>query len=104
MPAPNLGPTYGALFIGVLFSAVLFGVTMLQTFIYFQQYPSDRAWRKLAVSWLWFLDALHLALSAHFVYHYLVSNYANPAALSKIVWSFKFRIVIDALVVCSVHT
>ncbi|KAL7278801.1 hypothetical protein ACG7TL_007812 [Trametes sanguinea] len=95
MPAPNFGPTYGALFIGLLFSAVLFGVTMLQTFVYFQQYPSDRAWRKLAVSWLWFLDALHLALSAHFVYHYLVSNYANPAALSHIVWSFKFRVVID---------
>ncbi|KAI8996243.1 hypothetical protein BD414DRAFT_408500 [Trametes punicea] len=106
MPEPNLhlDPTYGALFIGVLLSAVLFGVTMLQTFVYFQQYPSDRPWRKFAVSWLCFLDALHLALSAHFVYHYLVSNYANPDALSHIVWSFKLRIVIDALVVCSVHT
>ena len=67
----NLNPTYGALFIGVLVSSVcvsflslhaptrhsfhprLFGVTMLQTLVYFQQYPSDRAWRKLAVSWLW---------------------------------------------------
>ncbi|KAH9886658.1 hypothetical protein C8Q73DRAFT_273585 [Cubamyces lactineus] len=100
----NLNPTYGALFIGVLVSSVLFGVTMLQTLVYFQQYPSDRAWRKLAVSWLWFLDALHLALSAHFVYHYLVSNNANPDALSQIVWSFKLRIVVDSLVVSSVHT
>ncbi|CDO75704.1 hypothetical protein BN946_scf184493.g2 [Trametes cinnabarina] len=107
MPPPTLGPTYGALLLGVLFSAVnasLFGVTILQTFFYFQQFPSDRAWRKLAVSWLCFLDALHLALSAHFVYHYLVSNYSNPAALLNIVWSFKVRVVIDALVVCSVHT
>ncbi|KAI0769287.1 hypothetical protein BD413DRAFT_613841 [Trametes elegans] len=100
----NLNPTYGALFVGVLLSAVLFGVTMLQTFVYFQQYPADKAWRKLAVCWLWFLDALHLALSAHFVYHYLVNNYGNPDALSQIVWSFKLRIVVDAFVVCSVHT
>ncbi|KAI0323926.1 hypothetical protein GY45DRAFT_498879 [Cubamyces sp. BRFM 1775] len=104
MSQVNLNPTYGALFIGVLISSVLFGVTMLQTLVYFQQYPSDRAWRKLAVSWLWFLDALHLALSAHFVYHYLVSNNANSDALSQIVWSFKLRIVVDSLVVSSVHT
>ncbi|KAI0651019.1 hypothetical protein C8Q79DRAFT_931003 [Trametes meyenii] len=100
----GLNPTYGALFVGVLLSAVLFGVTMLQTFVYFQQYASDRAWRKLSVCWLWFLDALHLSLSAHFVYHYLVTDYDRPDALSQIVWSFKLRIVVDALVVASVHT
>ncbi|KAI0633136.1 hypothetical protein C8Q77DRAFT_1158548 [Trametes polyzona] len=100
----DLDPTYGALFIGVLVSAVLFGVTMLQTFVYFQHYSSDRPWRKLAVCWLWCLDAFHLVLSAHFVYHYLVVNYDNPGALTHIVWSFKLRVVVDALVVCSVHT
>ncbi|EIW56319.1 uncharacterized protein TRAVEDRAFT_72951 [Trametes versicolor FP-101664 SS1] len=100
----NLNPTYGALFVGVLLSAVLFGVTMLQMFVYFHQYPTDRAWRKLAVGWLWLLDAIHLALSAHFVYFYLVTNFDKPDALSHIVWSFKLRIVIDSLVVCSVHT
>ncbi|KAI0820152.1 hypothetical protein BC628DRAFT_1498042, partial [Trametes gibbosa] len=85
-------------------SPPLFGVTMLQVFVYFQQYPADRAWRKLAVCWLWTLDALHLALSAHFVYHYLVTNYDKPDALSEIVWSFKLRVVVGAFVVCSVHT
>ncbi|KAI0369582.1 hypothetical protein BV20DRAFT_1122026 [Pilatotrama ljubarskyi] len=101
---PNLNPTYGALLLGVLFSAVLFGVTVIQTFVYFQQYASDRAWRKLAVCWLWSLDALHLALSAHLVYFYLVTNYDKPDTLSEIVWSFKVRMVVDALVVSSVHT
>lgn len=134
---------------------------MLQTFVYFSQYPSDRAWRKLAVCWLWcvsvllssmiagevqigwpvitphrdtlgytarhhiryhfftfhiyvaraitinssqlltnwpgyrfprFLDAVHLALSAHFVYYYLVVNYDNPSALLHMTWSFKVRL------------
>ncbi|KAI0743093.1 hypothetical protein C8Q80DRAFT_954232, partial [Daedaleopsis nitida] len=101
---PDMDSTYGALFIGVLVSAVLFGVTMLQAFVYFSQYPSDHAWRKLAVCWLCFLDGLHLALSAHFVYHYLVVNYDNPSALSHMIWSFKLRTVVDGFVVVSVHT
>ncbi|KAM5541061.1 hypothetical protein V8D89_005372 [Ganoderma adspersum] len=96
--------TYGALFIGVLVSAVLFGVTMLQAFMYFQQYPADRWWTKLAVCWLWFLDAFHLCLSAHFVYYYIVVNYDNPSALLWLTWSYKLRSVVDALVVVSVHT
>lgn len=37
------------------------------------------------------LDAIHLALSAHFVYFYLVTNFDKPDALSHIVWSFKVR-------------
>ncbi|RPD63518.1 hypothetical protein L227DRAFT_392609 [Lentinus tigrinus ALCF2SS1-6] len=100
----DLNSTYGALFIGLLASAVLFGVTMLQAFVYFSQYPADRVWRKLAVCWLCFLDALHLALCAHFVYFYLVINYDDSSALLHIVWSFKVRTVIDGLVVVSVHT
>lgn len=68
----HLGDTYGALFIGLLISAVLvfkrlciihdiniiyplciyslFGITNLQVFVYFQSYKNDRIWSKLAVS------------------------------------------------------
>ena len=66
----DLDSTYGALFLGVLVSAVcvsftrsntttnvkhhrLFGVTILQAFVYLQQYPHDSRWRKAAVYWLW---------------------------------------------------
>ncbi|KAI1791396.1 hypothetical protein LXA43DRAFT_1094544 [Ganoderma leucocontextum] len=100
----GMDSTYGALFIGVLVSAVLFGVTMLQAFMYFQQYPADRWWTKAAVCWLWFLDAFHLTLSAHFVYYYIVVNYDNPSALLAMTWSYKLRSVVDAFVVVSVHT
>ena len=37
------------------------------------------------------LDALHLTLSAHCVYFYLVLNYDNPAALARVSLSFKVR-------------
>ncbi|KAM5541046.1 hypothetical protein V8D89_005357 [Ganoderma adspersum] len=87
--------TYGALFIGVLVSAVLFGVITLQAFVYFQHYPADRWWTKLAVCWLCFLDAFHLSLSAHFAYYYIVVNYDNPSALLWLTWSYKLRSVVD---------
>ncbi|CCM05285.1 uncharacterized protein FIBRA_07497 [Fibroporia radiculosa] len=98
----ELDNTYGAVVIGAFLSAILFGVTNLQVFIYFQQFYTDGFWIKLAVCWL--LDATHVALCVHMVYWYLVANFFDPVALFEIVWSFKAQIMVDAIVVISVHT
>ncbi|KAH9941424.1 hypothetical protein B0H21DRAFT_753135 [Amylocystis lapponica] len=90
-----LGPTYGALFIGLSVSSILFGVTNIQTLAYFQRYPRDIPWNKFAVAVLWILDATHLALCVYMVYFYLVIHYANPEMLLNIVWSFKAQIMLD---------
>ncbi|KAG1733045.1 uncharacterized protein EDB91DRAFT_1301081 [Suillus paluster] len=100
----DLGSTFGALFIGVVLSAVLFGATNVQAFVYFQTHrDTGRTFYKFVVIWLWILDALHLALIIHCVYYYLVINYADINALTEIVWSFKFQIIIDFLIVYGVH-
>ncbi|KAG1785333.1 uncharacterized protein HD556DRAFT_142543 [Suillus plorans] len=101
-PHINLGNTFGALLIGVALSAVLFGVTNVQTFIYFQTHKG-MTFFKLIVIWLWILDALHLALIVHCVYYYLVTNYANFNALTEIVWSLKLQLIVDVLIVPTVH-
>ncbi|KAG0695668.1 hypothetical protein DFH29DRAFT_1005251 [Suillus ampliporus] len=104
IPQLDLGSTFGALFIGVTIAAVLFGVTNVQAFIYFQTHrDTGRTCYKLAVICLWILDALHLALIVHCVYHYLVIDYANIGALMEIVWSFKLQGVIDVLIVSVVY-
>ncbi|KAG1748339.1 uncharacterized protein EDB91DRAFT_1344893 [Suillus paluster] len=72
IPQLNLGNTYGALFIGVIFATMT-------------------------------LDALHLALIVHCVYYYLVTNYANIAALPEVVWSAKLQVIVDMLVIWGVH-
>ncbi|KZT03225.1 uncharacterized protein LAESUDRAFT_660289 [Laetiporus sulphureus 93-53] len=89
----ELDATYGAVLIGAFVSAVLFGVTNLQAFIYFQRYSSDGVWSKLTVCWLWLLDAVHLAFVVHMVYWYLVTNYFNPLELTVIVWTFKVSVL-----------
>ncbi|KAG1803011.1 hypothetical protein EV424DRAFT_376106 [Suillus variegatus] len=104
LPQINLGNTFGALLIGVVLSAVLFGVTNVQTFIYFQTHKDTGVtFFKLIVIWLWILDALHLALVVHCVYYYLVTNYANFNALTEIVWSLKLQLIVDVLIVPTVH-
>ncbi|KAG0699680.1 hypothetical protein DFH29DRAFT_38704 [Suillus ampliporus] len=104
IPHLDLGSTFGALFIGVITAAVLFGFTNLQAFVYFQTHrDTGRTFYKLVVIWLWILDALHLALIVHCVYYYLVINYANIGALTEVVWSFKLQIILDVFIVYGVH-
>lgn len=104
IPQPNLGNTFGALFIGVILAAVLFGLTNVQVFIYLQAHKSvGITFLKLVVAWLWICDALHLAFTIYSVYYYLVVNYANLGALTEIVWSLRIQLVINVLIIPTVH-
>ncbi|KAG2145836.1 hypothetical protein DEU56DRAFT_910117 [Suillus clintonianus] len=104
IPQLHLWTTFGALFIGVNIAAVLFGLSNIQAFIYFQTHKGTGiSFYKLVVIWLWILDALHLALIVHCMYYYLVTNFGNINALTEIVWSFKAQIVVDVLIVYAVH-
>ncbi|KAG1861777.1 hypothetical protein DFJ58DRAFT_246719 [Suillus subalutaceus] len=104
IPQLNVENTFGALFIGVTIAAVLFGLSCVQSFVYFQTHrDTGTTFYKLAVICLWILDALHLALIIHCVYYYLVSNYANVNALAEIVWSFKLQIVVEVFIIYGVH-
>ncbi|KAG1840178.1 hypothetical protein DFJ58DRAFT_94462 [Suillus subalutaceus] len=104
LPQADLANTFGALFIGVTLSAILFGLTNVQIFIYFQTHrDTGMSIFKLIVIWLWILDGVHLALIVHCVYYYLVTNYANFSALTEIVWSLRVQLILDVLIVCTVH-
>lgn len=102
----QLASTFGVLFIGVILAAILFGVTNVQAFIYFQTHShggTGITFYKLVVICLWIFDALHLALIVHCVYFYLVINYANISALTEIVWSAKLQVVVFAFSVFAVR-
>ncbi|KAG1733036.1 uncharacterized protein EDB91DRAFT_651993 [Suillus paluster] len=100
----DLGNTIGALFIAAVLAIILFGVTNVQAFIYFQTHRgTGMTLYKLAVVWLWMLDALHSALIVHGSYYYLVANYANIAALQKLLWSSKLQIPVDTMIIWGVY-
>ncbi|KAK0457265.1 uncharacterized protein EV420DRAFT_1689874 [Desarmillaria tabescens] len=63
-----------------------YGITILQTVVYYKQYPNDPRIFRYSVAVLWALDTLQVALNTHALYYYMVESFGNYAALLEIVW------------------
>ncbi|KZT68903.1 hypothetical protein DAEQUDRAFT_305849 [Daedalea quercina L-15889] len=96
--------TYGTAHLGVSIACVLYGVTNLQTFLYFRTFPDDRLWNKIGVFWLWFLDTVHIVLCVYMVYYYVITEFGNRFALLTLNWSLKAQLILEALVISSAQT
>ncbi|KAJ4000676.1 hypothetical protein F5050DRAFT_1729097 [Lentinula boryana] len=92
MVQANIDNTLGALFIGLILSAVLNGVTYSQTWFYFssqqQRQSPDPLWLKATVVVVVVLDLLHQLFTSHWMYDYCVTNFGNNAALDVLPWSY----------------
>ncbi|KAI6135357.1 hypothetical protein EV401DRAFT_1899791, partial [Pisolithus croceorrhizus] len=77
---------FGPTLIGGLISAMLYGITTLQTYAYYMHCPEDPSITKLIVATIWTLDTLHVSFTCHVLYYYLITNYGNLASLDYIVW------------------
>ncbi|KAL0954531.1 hypothetical protein HGRIS_003499 [Hohenbuehelia grisea] len=94
----------GAALIGLVCCCVLYGITIIQTYLYYTNYWSkDRIWIRIMVSsydffgvllsnlppqvvTLWAFDTLQLITVVHAVWHYLVLNFGDVTALGTLVW------------------
>ncbi|KAF8592613.1 hypothetical protein K439DRAFT_1625956 [Ramaria rubella] len=94
MSDPSLAPTYGALFIGVMFATFFQGVLSVQAYVYYENFPEDTWKMKSLVGGVWCVDMLHLVLIGQATYHYLVTNWGNPASLAFSVWTFDAHLVL----------
>ncbi|KAJ6472559.1 hypothetical protein C8R45DRAFT_413116 [Mycena sanguinolenta] len=102
--APTLDNTLGAVFLGVVVSCILFGVSALQVYYYYHYYPNDSLLHKVAVGTLWVLDTTHLALSIASAYHYGVSGFGQRQGLEVIVWPIKLQIALNVVIILLVHS
>ncbi|KAK0471485.1 hypothetical protein IW261DRAFT_1572000 [Armillaria novae-zelandiae] len=84
-------------------SAILFGITNLQTVIYYKKYPDDWWVYRHSVTILWTFDALHVALGTHALYHHLIDLFSDYIALGDIVWSFKLQILFNMVIILGVQ-
>jgi len=88
----------GSVFIGLVISAAIFGVTNVQVFLYFSKYSKrDPVYLKTVVGTLYCLDWLHLIFATHAVYFYTISNFANAAILSTQAWSLVVQVIVSAI-------
>ncbi|KAF8186284.1 hypothetical protein BJ912DRAFT_880358 [Pholiota molesta] len=86
-PSFPLDNSMGAMMIGVIISAVLHGITLMQAFMYWRNFRKDVWYLKAMVLTTVSFDAIHLAMISHAVYHYVVSNYHNPERLQFLTWT-----------------
>ncbi|KAG7086069.1 hypothetical protein E1B28_003589 [Marasmius oreades] len=93
--AVSIDNTFGAGLLGAILTAILYGVTSVQTYLYFVNYPKDPARLKSLVSVIWsvqlldiwasmslssvpsprVLDTAHVAVVTFSIYHYLVTKH-----------------------------
>ncbi|KAH9051560.1 hypothetical protein EDB83DRAFT_2521956 [Lactarius deliciosus] len=96
--------TYGCSFIGMVISSMLFGITILQTWIYYWQYGNrDPKTLKLFIAVIFMMDTLHTILCVYSIYWYLVLNFGNVEVLGYNMWAMNFQILVSALVDCMVR-
>jgi len=89
--------TLGALLLGGLVAMALWGVTCVQTYHYFMSKNKDRLLTRAMVGFMWILDTFDSALNAHILYYYMVSNYLNPFAIFKPVWSIIIHVAVTSI-------
>ncbi|KAH9836695.1 uncharacterized protein C8Q71DRAFT_54549 [Rhodofomes roseus] len=85
-------PTLGAILLGLVFSSTFFGVTLLQTYQYYDRYWSDTLWLKLFVALIFVLDVVQIITVIHSNWWYLIQNYAMPQSLSMVPWSLGLEV------------
>lgn len=88
--------------LGTCLGSLLYGVTCLQAFFYYQTYLDDRRFLKVTVALLLALETIHVALSIWLIDYYLVENYGNIQVLQSATWlttaTFVTGFLIDLLV------
>jgi hypothetical protein len=102
--AATLANTIGAAFLGTVFAAMLYGITNLQVYLYFQNYRNDWRVQKYSVALLWVLDTLHLSLTIAAVYHYLIDSFGSQTAIQLVVWTFKLQIAVNVIIIIVIQT
>ncbi|KAM5537064.1 hypothetical protein V8D89_009210 [Ganoderma adspersum] len=93
----TLNDTLGAAFLGTIATSCLYGITLVQTYIYYKRNGSDPVYLQALIFLLWILDSLHLALIVHAVYFYAVTNFSKILNLLIPTWSILSQIIVTGV-------
>ncbi|KAI0323368.1 hypothetical protein GY45DRAFT_1264691 [Cubamyces sp. BRFM 1775] len=78
--------TFGSVTLALIFTFILYGITILQTFIYYQKYPGDRITLKALVTTILVLETVHTAFCVEVIYGYLLEGFGNYEGFLDINW------------------
>ncbi|KAI0761936.1 hypothetical protein BD413DRAFT_700017 [Trametes elegans] len=92
----------GCAVIGFPLSTTVYGITVLQTYLYFRRYPEDSIYLKGLVSNS-ALDTLTIALITHAIYSYFVLDLGRYADLAVLPWSVSVEVFITDIITVTVQ-
>ncbi|KDQ59982.1 hypothetical protein JAAARDRAFT_191416 [Jaapia argillacea MUCL 33604] len=79
----------GIFYIGIVIGAILFGITVMQVYVYYSHYPEDRISLKISIAALCVFDTLHLIACVDIGYRYLITDACNPTFMNSSFWSLR---------------
>lgn len=100
---PTLNNTVGALFLGLVVAALLFGINIFQSYSYLHQFPHDPRLQRISVFILCLLDTFHLCLAIRSVYAYNITGFGDLFGLLVIIWSIKLQVLVNVVVILIVQ-
>ncbi|CDO74202.1 hypothetical protein BN946_scf185043.g254 [Trametes cinnabarina] len=89
---------FGGMLIEIFIACILYGITTLQTFIYFQKYQNDTPSLKFMVAVIWIIETAHTAFCMQLVYAYLVSNFGDFEYFLNINWSVGVTVITEVVI------
>ncbi|KZV67218.1 hypothetical protein PENSPDRAFT_736646 [Peniophora sp. CONT] len=93
-----LGPSLGALEVGVFVAYFLSGMNAVQAFIYYQsEFHNDSRYIKSLIALVVGIEMLHSGLIGAFVYNTTIDNFGNYLALDRTPWTMAISIPIGGL-------
>ncbi|KAF7318899.1 hypothetical protein HMN09_00225700 [Mycena chlorophos] len=102
----TIGPAeiaHGPLFIGLFLNVVLYGIMIIQTYMYFLTYPRDKAWTKAFVAVILLLDTLNTIFDFAYLYKCLIKNFGNVEVLARADWLFATDPATTAIIAVAVQ-
>ncbi|TFK79188.1 hypothetical protein K466DRAFT_592512 [Polyporus arcularius HHB13444] len=89
--------------VGYAIATTIYGITVLQTYMYFRRYPRDRPSLKAFVGVLWILDTLTTVLMSHALYAFFVLNLKDLVRDVDLPWSFTLENGVTDLITAMVQ-
>ncbi|KAH9036627.1 hypothetical protein EDB85DRAFT_740227 [Lactarius pseudohatsudake] len=81
--------TLGALFIGTILSSIIYGVTWLQVYSYYNSHSSRDRWPlKSFVAFLMLIDSVNVVFIIQINYHASITNFGDYQSFLLVPWSF----------------
>ncbi|KAF5317587.1 hypothetical protein D9758_018465 [Tetrapyrgos nigripes] len=102
---PDLGTSLGAIELGIMFSSVLYGVVVIQSYKYYQaSFKKDSALLKTTVAVLCSFETVHTVFQWIYLYRMTIASFGDPKQLDEITWSFQVSVPLTTIIASIVQT